>query len=77
GSTNIASSISLPVWKIKCQPGNIIQSADEVLIILKAMKTEINILAGEENIGKVVKSLGKGIRKGPSVQAGDILVWFE
>ncbi|KAG2148952.1 allophanate hydrolase subunit 2-domain-containing protein [Suillus clintonianus] len=77
GSTSVASSISSSVWKIKCQPGDVIQSADEVLIILEAMKTEINILAGEENIGKVVKSLGKGIREGASVQAGDVLAWFE
>jgi hypothetical protein len=41
------------------------------------MKTEINVLAGDENAGKVVKSLGKGIVEGASVQAGDILAWFE
>ncbi|KAG1748041.1 allophanate hydrolase subunit 2-domain-containing protein [Suillus lakei] len=77
GSTSVTSSISASVWKIKCQPGDIIQSADGVLVILEAMKTEINILAGEENVGKVVKSLGKGIRDGASVQAGDVLAWFE
>jgi urea carboxylase len=55
--------------------GQIIKSADdsEVTIILEAMKTEINIPAGEEDVGKAVKGLlGKGIRrKGASVQAGD------
>jgi len=65
------------VWKVKCQPGEVIKSADDVLIILEAMKTEINVRAGEENIGKVVKGLGKGVREGISVQGGDVLVWLE
>ncbi|KAG6373685.1 allophanate hydrolase subunit 2-domain-containing protein [Boletus reticuloceps] len=38
-------------------------------------QTEIDVPAGEENIGKVVKGLGKDIREGVSVQAGDPLVW--
>lgn len=63
------------VWKIKCRVGQLIESADEVMIILEAMKTEINVPAGDENIGKVVRGLGKGIRAGASVQAGDPLVW--
>lgn len=71
----IPSSMSASVWKIRCQVGQTIGSADEVMIILEAMKTEINVPAGEENIGKVVKRLGKGIREGASVQAGDPLVW--
>ena len=71
----ILSSMSASVWKIKCQVGQTIESADEVMIILEAMKTEINVPAGEENIGKVVKGLGKGIREGVTVQAGDPLVW--
>jgi urea carboxylase len=77
GSTSITSSLSASIWKIKCQPGDVTQSADDILVILEAMKTEINVLVGEENVGKVVKSLGKGIVEGASVQAGDILVWFE
>ncbi|KAG2365977.1 carbamoyl-phosphate synthase L chain, ATP binding domain-containing protein [Suillus spraguei] len=77
GNTSVASSMSASIWKIKCQPGDVIQSADNILIILEAMKTEINILAGEDNIGKVVKCLGKGIREGASVQVGDILAWFK
>lgn len=77
GNTSVSSSMSASVWKIKCQPGEVIQSADDVLVILEAMKTEINVHAGEENIGKVVKSLGKGIKEGVSVQGGDVLVWLE
>ncbi|KAG1772023.1 allophanate hydrolase subunit 2-domain-containing protein [Suillus occidentalis] len=77
GSTSVTSSMSASIWKIKCQSGDVIQTADDILVILEAMKTEINILAGEENVGKVVKSLGKGIREGASVQVGDVLAWFE
>ncbi|KAH7886782.1 allophanate hydrolase subunit 2-domain-containing protein [Phlebopus sp. FC_14] len=76
GSIYVASSMSASVWKIKCNVGNVIQSADEVLIILEAMKTEINVPAGEENVGKSVKGLGKGVREGANVQAGDPLVWL-
>lgn len=72
---HIPSSMSASVWKIQCQVGQIIESADEVMIILEAMKTEINVPAGEENVGKVVRRLGKGVREGASVQAGDPLVW--
>ncbi|KAG1762078.1 hypothetical protein EDD22DRAFT_778819, partial [Suillus occidentalis] len=75
-STSVTSSMSVSVWKIKCQSGDVIQSADDILVILEAMKTEINILA-EEKVGKAVKSLGKGIREGASVQVGDVLAWFE
>ena len=34
------------------------------MIILEAMKTEINVTMGEENVGKVIKGMGKGIREG-------------
>ncbi|KAF8550790.1 AHS2-domain-containing protein [Imleria badia] len=71
----VPSSMSASVWQIKCQVGQLIESADEVMIILEAMKTEINVPVGEENIGKMVKGLGKGIREGANVQGGDPLVW--
>jgi urea carboxylase len=77
GSISVSSSLSASVWKIKCQPGEVIRSADDVLVILEAMKTEINVHAGEENIGKTVKSFGKGIREGVNVQVGEVLVWLE
>jgi biotin carboxyl carrier protein len=77
GNISVSSSMSASVWKIKCQPGEVIRSAEDVLVILEAMKTEINVCAGEENIGKVVKSLGKGIGEGVNVQGGDVLVWLE
>ena len=61
--------------KVKYQIGQTIESADEVMIILEAMKTEINVTAGDANVGKVIKGMEKGIREGASVQAGDPLVW--
>ncbi|KAF8837172.1 hypothetical protein BDN67DRAFT_973345 [Paxillus ammoniavirescens] len=76
GYACIPSSMSASVWKIKCQVGKTIESANEVMIILEAMKTEIHVPAGEENVGRVVTGLGKGIREGASVEAGDPLVWL-
>ena len=56
--------MSASVWNVRCQIGQTIKSADEVMIILEAMKTEINVTMGEENVGKVIKGMGKGIREG-------------
>ena len=38
------------------------------------MKTEINITAGPENVGRTVASYGKGIREGAVVSSGDTLI---
>jgi biotin carboxyl carrier protein len=43
-------------------------------MILEAMKTEVNVFAGEENIGKSILGFGKGWKEGASVHAGDVLV---
>ena len=56
--------MSASVWKVRCQIGQTIKSAAEVMIILEAMKTEINVTMGEENVGKVIKGMGKGIQEG-------------
>jgi biotin carboxyl carrier protein len=40
GSTSITSSLSASIWKIKCQPGDVIQSGDDILVILEVMKTD-------------------------------------
>lgn len=70
----IESSLFASVWKINCSPGDLIQSAEEVVVILEAMKTEINIKAGELNVGRKVKSFGKGVKEGVLVRPGDVLV---
>ena len=59
------------------KPGDKIQTAEDVVIVLEAMKTEINIEAGEENVGLVVKGVGPGIAEGKVVQPGDVLLVFE
>lgn len=74
---HVASSLSAHVWKIKCAVGDVIQSAEHVLVILEAMKTEVNIEAGEEFIGRTVKGFGRGAKEGGSVSAGEPLVYFE
>lgn len=70
----VVSSLSASVWKIKCKPGDTIKCAEDVLVVLEAMKTEINIEAGEENVGRTVKGFGKGVKEGAAVRAGDTLV---
>ncbi|KAI0925356.1 hypothetical protein AcV7_005625 [Taiwanofungus camphoratus] len=70
----IVSSLSSSVWKIKCKPGDLIKSAEHVLVVLEAMKTEINVEAGEENVGRTVMGFGQGVVEGAAVNAGDVLV---
>jgi biotin carboxyl carrier protein len=77
GGATVISSMSASIWKIRVQIGDTIRSAEDVVVILEAMKTEVNVEAGEENVGKKVKALGKGIREGAVVNAGNILVIFE
>ena len=72
----VASSLTANVWKITCAPGDVIKSADHVLLVLEAMKTEISIEAGEEYVGRTVKGFGRGVREGAAVQAGQVLVSF-
>lgn len=56
--------------------GDIVVSSDQVIAVLEAMKTEINVMAGEENVGFQVSGLARGIKEGKVVQAGDKLVFF-
>ena len=72
----VTASLSGSVWQIKVRAGEEIRSADQVVVILEAMKTEISVNAGEENVGLKVTGLGKGIREGKTVQAGERLVYF-
>ena len=57
--------------------GDQIHSSDQVVVILEAMKTEISIFAGEENVGLKVSGIASGVREGKSVQAGERLVYFK
>jgi urea carboxylase len=62
------------VWKIPASKGSIIQDADEILVILEAMKTEIPVKAGKSNVGRTVAAYGKGMKEGALVQPGDTLL---
>ncbi|KAK1232579.1 hypothetical protein PQX77_004290 [Marasmius sp. AFHP31] len=78
GTSTITSPLSASIWKIKAAPGDEIQSANDVLIILEAMKTEIPVKAGAKNVGKKVIGFGSGdeerIREGGTVNAGEVLI---
>lgn len=62
------------VNKVLVKVGSTIQSENEVLVILEAMKTEIPVKAGKHHVGRVVKVLGKVIREGAMVQSGETLL---
>lgn len=72
-----SASVSGSVWKIVVSVGSTINSAEDVLVILEAMKMEIKIQAGEENVGGKVVGLGHGVKEGATVRAGDVLVVIE
>ncbi|KIP07154.1 hypothetical protein PHLGIDRAFT_71534, partial [Phlebiopsis gigantea 11061_1 CR5-6] len=70
----VKSSLAATVWKVRCAPGDVVASADDVLVVLEAMKTEVNVPAGAENVGRTVRGFGRDVRPGGLVQAGDVLV---
>ncbi len=65
------------MWKIRCTVGQRIESSEDILVVLEAAKTEVNVNAGEENIGRVVKGVGRSVVEGSMVQAGQVLIIFE
>ncbi|KAF5378073.1 hypothetical protein D9615_007510 [Tricholomella constricta] len=73
GSATINAPLFASVWRIQFGPGDVIQSAEDVVLILEAMKMEIPVQAGTNNIGKTIKQLGKGISEGAQVRPGDVL----
>ncbi len=62
---------------MRCAVGDVIKSNEDVLIILEAMKTEVSVTAGEENVGRRVVGFGRDVREGSVVPAGAPLVYFE
>jgi urea carboxylase len=76
----LISELSATVASIsstKTARGYRIESADDVLLVLDAMKTDIEVVGGEENVGRIVKELSPEICVGKVVSAGDVLVTFE
>ncbi|THH06190.1 hypothetical protein EW145_g4258 [Phellinidium pouzarii] len=74
-SNFVTASLSGSVWQIKMQLGDIVDSPGQVVIVLEAMKTEISVLAGEDNVGLKVVGFGRGVNEGRTVKAGDKLVF--
>ncbi|KJA16224.1 hypothetical protein HYPSUDRAFT_147969 [Hypholoma sublateritium FD-334 SS-4] len=74
GPHQVTASLFATVWRIKCKPGGVIHSESDVLVILEAMKTEIPVLAGEDNVGKTIQRFGYGIKEGSSVIPGETLL---
>ncbi|KAG6836661.1 hypothetical protein H0H93_005208 [Arthromyces matolae] len=72
--TTLTSPLFASIRKIKCKSGDKISSADEVLIVLEAMKSDIPVKGGDSNVGKVVKNFGEGISEGEPVRLGDVLI---
>ncbi|KAG6917630.1 hypothetical protein DXG01_001737 [Tephrocybe rancida] len=73
-TTTINAPLFASVGKIKCQPGDRIKSAGDILLVLEAMKMEIPVRSGEANVGKTIERLGEGIMEGASVRLGDVLL---
>ncbi|KAI0028655.1 urea carboxylase [Vararia minispora EC-137] len=71
----VTSPLSASVWRIKCKPGDEVKTAGDVLIILEAMKTEISVTAGQQNVGRKVR--GVCVYEGSAVGAGETLVLLE
>ena len=70
----VSSSLSGSLWMLKCDVGDVVKDADQVLMILEAMKTEIPVVAGEEHVGFHVSSIP--FQEGSMVKAGDKLAFF-
>ena len=77
GAYTVKSSIMASIAKVQCRPGDVIESSDQVLVVMEALKTEILITAGEEHVGRRVKTLGEGVREKAMVAAGEVLVVLE
>lgn len=74
-SPTIISTMAAAIWKIRVQPGDVIKDADQVVVTLEAMKTEIDVPAEEEFVGKKVKRVL--VKEGDVVGSGDRLVVFD
>ena len=77
GEYAVKSSIMAAIAKIRCQPGDVIHSPDQVLVVMEALKTEVLITAGEEHVGKRVKAFGNNVRERAMIGAGETLVVLE
>ncbi|KAF8998396.1 urea carboxylase [Cyathus striatus] len=75
-SSTVTAPLFASIWKINCRPGQVIESGDEVIFVLEAMKTEIPVKVGRRNVGKCVRGFGKGVKLHGAVQPGNVLVYL-
>ncbi|RDW60679.1 hypothetical protein BP6252_12062 [Coleophoma cylindrospora] len=68
---NIDSPIDANVWKVEVNIGDVLKK-DQVVVILEAMKMEINILVPEDAIGSTVQAIAS--KPGSTVAPGSLLV---
>ncbi|KAL3420530.1 urea carboxylase [Phlyctema vagabunda] len=68
---NIDSPIDANVWKVEVQPGDVLKKG-QVVVILEAMKMEINILVPDDAVGSTVQAVAS--KPGSTVAPGSLLV---
>ncbi|WVQ77236.1 urea carboxylase [Cryptococcus sp. DSM 104548] len=71
----IVSPLAATVWKILLHPGDVVEDEEQNVVELEAMKTSVFVPAGEEVVGKKVKSVV--VKEGDGVSPGDVLVYVE
>jgi len=68
---NIVSPIGANVWKIEVEVGNFLKKG-QIVVILEAMKIEINVLVTDEPVGSVVQAIAS--KPDSTVAPGHLLV---
>lgn len=71
----IPSSMTATCFKVKVKVGDVLEDADQVVVILEAMKTEVGVTVTDEFVGKKVKDIL--VAPGASVNAGEPLITLE
>ena len=69
----VVCSVNASVWKLVRRPGYVVKTPEDVLLVLEAMKTEINVEAGEENVGRTIEGC---VQEGAVVHPGQTLVYL-
>jgi biotin carboxyl carrier protein len=73
--TLVASPLSASVWKVMVAPGDVIESDEQHVVELEAMKTSVFVAAGEGMKGKKVS--GIAVQHGDAVIPGSALLYIE
>ncbi|KAH6662115.1 allophanate hydrolase subunit 2-domain-containing protein [Halenospora varia] len=68
---NIESPIDANVWKVEVEVGETLKKG-QVVVVLEAMKMEINVLVPDEAVGSVVQAIAS--KPGSTVAPGNLLI---